>query len=217
MIIACVRTGTKYPFEYVVKLRNMVERHAGDLAYRFVCLTDQLERCFGIEFIDISSEGLPGWWGKMTLLKWHWRRMQRVVYLDLDTVIVGDLAPLCRVQLQSGLGICDNFARLAGAVNWPCKYNSSVMVIDAIFGEGLWREFNESRQMMESIGRYGDQMAIERLYPNADLLQSLLPPGYFLNYRNLSESIPPEAAIINFGGRSRPHNCNLAWVQKAWA
>lgn len=220
MILACVRTGAKYPFGYVVKLRNMIERHTGGrLDVRLVCLTDQPERCRGVDFIDISDEKLPGWWAKMALFKFNWRSGHRVVFLDLDTVIVGSLIPLLHVDLHPfRFGICDNFARLAGSTNWPCKYNSSVMVLDAQMDDVLWRRFNAQRGLMEANARYGDQMVIEHLiYPDAVLLQHRLPAGYFLNYRNLTEE-PPQwpTAIVNFGGKSRPHNSPLQWVKQSW-
>ena len=53
LIVACVRTGTRYDFSYVTKLRNMVARNL-DLPYTMVCLTDQPERCTGVAFVDIS-------------------------------------------------------------------------------------------------------------------------------------------------------------------
>lgn len=217
MIVACVRTGTKYPFDYVMKLRNMVERHMGGTPYTMVCLTDQPDRCYGVEFIDITSERLPGWWAKMALLKWGWRATSRVLFFDLDTVIIRSLKPLATVRLKRGFGLPENFTRLSGNLKWPCKYSSAVMVIDPIFSERVWKDFDKNRRLMDSIGRYGDQLAIEQLYPNAELLQELLPPNYFMSYRALSIHVPNDVAIINFGGSHRPHNCGIPWVQNAWA
>src|SRR5262245_43788508 len=111
MIIACVRTGLIYPFEYVVKLRNMVSRHFR-LPYTFYCLTDQPERCEGVGFIDVTKLGLPGWWAKMVLFEPQWRSNNDVIYFDLDTVVIGDLTPLADVPGE--FAICENFARLAG-------------------------------------------------------------------------------------------------------
>ncbi len=217
MIIACVRTGSKYSFDYVERLRNMVERHLVG-QFRMVCLTDQPERCEGVEFWDITSIGLPGWWAKMILFQGEWRQMHRVVFLDLDTVVIGNLAPLCAVALgYNGFGICENFTRLAGNTGWPCKYNSSVMVLDSSLDDGVWRVFNARRSLIERHNRYGDQMAIEELRPNATLLQRVLPVGYFHNYRNLTMTAPPNAAIVNFGGRHKPANCDIPWVRQAWA
>ena len=213
LIIACVRTGTLYGMDYVAKLRNMVARHL-TRPHTMVCLTDQPERCEGMVFIDVTDIGLKGWWAKMILFAPDWRGLTKVVYLDLDTVIIGNLLPLTAVAGE--FAICESFARLAGA-NYPCQYNSSVMVIGGGMMTHIWRRFEQQRtQLMAKHDRYGDQKVIEELYPYAAYLQDWLPEGYFCNYRNLTDHPPKGASIINFGGQHRPHNCPIRWVQEAW-
>lgn len=203
MIVSCVRTGDKFGPEYVHRLENAVRRHL-PIQYRFVCLTDS------------DCRGLPGWWGKMCLLEPSWRRDERVLYFDLDTVPVGDLSPLAELDVQ--FGICDNFARLAGN-DWPCAYNSSVMTIAPNWGGDVWDAFETDRDgIMARAGRYGDQKAIEELVPDAALLQEHLPTGFFVGYRELSKHAvpPPSCSIVVFAGSHKPHNTNCKWVQKAW-
>jgi len=215
LIIACVRTGTRYSFDYVTKLRNMVARHL-KRPYTMVCLTDQPERCSDVAFVDISAMKLDGWWAKMALFEPQWRYQSKVIYLDLDTVIIGELWRLAAVQGE--FAICENFTRLITNPNYPCRYNSSVMVIGYGMGNFIWHGFERRRDLLlMTHARYGDQACIEELYPSAPFLQSLLPKGFFCNYRQLTNHPPKQAAVINFGGSHKPDNCPIPWVQKEWA
>jgi hypothetical protein len=213
LIIACVRTGTLYGIDYVRKLRNMVARHL-KRPYTFVCLTDQPDRCEGVAFLDVSDIGLPGWWAKMILFAPEWRGLAKVVYIDLDTVIINDITPLTIVPGE--FSTCENFTRLSGSLTYPCKYNSSVLVIGAGQAAFVWNKFvQRSDLLMSKHARYGDQACMEELYPTAPFLQTLLPRGFLCNYRNLT-NVPPKSVIITFGGSHKPHNCPIPWVQREW-
>ena len=212
MIVACVRTGDKYPVEYVYKLRAMVARHL-PINLAFVCLTDRPQDLSGIDVEDISSLGLPGWWGKMALFSRSWRGNEPVLYFDLDTVPCGDLARLANLGI--GFGICKNFTRAAGVETYPCRYGSCVMYLGTELDGGVWQSFlNDKDRFMAS--KYGDQAAIEELLPDAKLLQDLFPEGYFLGYRDLTAEKPAAASVVVFAGRSKPHNCEHEWVRREW-
>ena len=213
VIVACVRTGTRYGFEYVTKLRNMAARHMRNHA--FYCLTDQPERCEGATFVDIAALGLPGWWGKMALFEPQWREGADVIFFDLDTVLVGDLAPLTGVPGE--FAILDSPVRAMGVKSYPCKYNSSVMVLGANRAAFVWVRFEkQATHYMSKHETYGDQAAIQEIAPYASSLNRLMPKGFFLNYRELSSRQPDGAAVINFGGTHKPDNCPIQWVQEAW-
>ncbi|NIQ01584.1 MAG: hypothetical protein GWM98_15365 [Nitrospinaceae bacterium] len=213
--VVCVRTGNKYPFEDVLRLKNMVDRHLMR-PFRFVCITDRPVSHTGVECVDIASTGLRGWWGKMTIFNRAVMPEGRLLYFDLDTVITGDLAPLA--DWSGRFGICANFTRAAGHPKYPCKYGSCVMSIGPDFGQLLWDTFYLNGQVNGIISRnpYGDQQAIEWLYPQAALLQEHLPKGYFLGYRDLKLKKPESAAVVVFGGASKPNNCTVPWVREEW-
>jgi hypothetical protein len=214
LIVACVRTGLKYPFTYVERLRNMVARHMS-LPYVLVCLTDQGERCDGALFIDVKAMRLPGWWAKFALFEPSWRESSQIIYIDLDTVIIGDLAPLAVVPDE--FAILESPVRAAGNKAYPCRYNSSVMTIGAGRCGFMWEKFDKRRNaLMLEHDRYGDQAAIEALYPDAAILNRRMPQGFFCNYRDLTSHPPEGASVINFGGSHKPQTCPIDWVQSAW-
>jgi len=214
-IIACVRTGERYGMEYVTKLRNMVSR-CFPQKHRMVCLTDQPDRCSDVDFVDVTALDLKGWWAKMALFAPEWRGQEKVIYLDLDTVLINEITPLAGVPGE--FSICENFTRLHGRTSYPCKYNSSVMVIGGGKCSFVWDRFDRDRhRLLSKHERYGDQAAIEELYPDAPFLQRFVPEGFFVNYRLLTMIKPRlPAAVINFGGSNKPENCSIPWVRESW-
>lgn len=211
--VACVWTGNKYGVEYVERLRNMVARHL-PLEHRFVCITD---RMLSVPEDVLPLPALPAlwtWWAKMQLFNQRLLGTDRILYLDLDTVIVGDLTPLATAQVE--FGICENFTRLAGHPDWPCRYGSCVMVIDEGYDTGIYMPFAKAIHGYMDCCPKGDQQAIELLYPGARFLQSCLPTGYFLGYRDLTPEKPEGCAVVIFAGNSKPHNCSHQWIKDAW-
>jgi hypothetical protein len=222
MIVACVRTGTKYPFEYVERLFAMVERNMPPIAYQFMVLTDQPERHPRMNFIDVSRIGLTGWWAKMLLFQKQWRAGHSVIYFDLDTVICGDLSPLVHLagrlaDSASRLAICESWTRRAGNPDWPCLYGSCVMLLHSTLDARIWDTFAPSAGgFIRMAGDYGDQRAIELIEPAAGLLQPMLPDGFMCSYRSLAKRRPAELSVVNFGGSSKPHTCKIDWVKDQW-
>ena len=97
--VVCIKWGTFYPALYVNRLYGMVARHLTG-AFRFTCFTERPE---GIrEEVDIQPlpdlgaevPPYPGQWGKSRL--WSERLADLdgpFLFIDLDCVILGDLAP----------------------------------------------------------------------------------------------------------------------------
>ena len=214
--IACVWTGNKYPVHYVERLRSMVARHC-PLPFRFICLTDHEEEINGVEMIDISRTELKRWWAKMCLLSPEIRGEGDCIYFDLDTVICGSLSPLLGAFAHD-FSTCANFTVRAGHTNWPCLYGSCVMTLRDGWGGLYWDQFwNDRESTIAECGKYGDQKAIELLYPYAALLQDILPQGVFLGRREIENHLlakPEGCSIIVFAGRHSPENCGVKWIEE---
>ena len=79
-LIACVlKSGGDFNESHVYALQKMCSKYMP--GERFVCLTDLRLDCDTIPL----SEGWDGWWSKIELFK-----LDSAVYLDLDTILVGD-------------------------------------------------------------------------------------------------------------------------------
>lgn len=214
LIVACVRSGERYGIEYVERLAKMVKRHL-PLEHTFVCLTDQPDRCDGVDFLDMSFTKLPGWWMKMALFRSAWRYDRRVLFFDLDTVVIGDITMLAQLDVRFGISL--NFARAFGATSWPCNYASSTMVLGPDLDDDVWYRFEkDASRLMIQFERTGDQHVIENFYPRATILQTKLPRDYLLNYRAIGPNKPTGSSVIVFGGKSKPHNSAHQWVRDEW-
>lgn len=214
--IAAVWQGTAFSPEYPERLRSSVLRHAPHLrSSRWLLLSDRDDAPLGWEVWDTRHLGLPGWWGKMALFDPRVRQGDRMVYMDLDTVVLGSIQPLLDVQQR--FAICENFHRRAGRT-MRCSYGSAVMVFGEQLSGKIWDRFWEDRtSLMRRAGGYGDQLVIELLAPRVPLLQNILPPGFFVHKTKLTSTPPTGATLAIFAGDHKPHNSPLPWVAREWA
>ena len=105
--ILCVRFGTRYGREYVERLRNMVARHCS-LPYEFVCLTDDPTPIEGVRLIVQPNAGYArGWWHKVHMFDPCLPLQDRVLYFDLDIVIISDINKLVENCGNDFYGILD--------------------------------------------------------------------------------------------------------------
>jgi hypothetical protein len=85
--VTCVYWGNKFSLDYVYNLKAMVARNT-TIPHNFICYSDK--KIPGIE-TRILKPGYEGWWNKLQLFDSSNKVSDRVVYLDLDTVITGNL------------------------------------------------------------------------------------------------------------------------------
>lgn len=85
-VVCVLRSGGRYDASWVSKLRDGVARHL-TIPYQFGCFSDVPVDCFRIPL----QSNWPGWWAKLEMF----RLKGKVLYLDLDSVIVGSLDEIC--------------------------------------------------------------------------------------------------------------------------
>jgi hypothetical protein len=206
MIVACVRTGTKYGPEYVERLVRGVKRHSS-VECSFMCLTDQPETWPGVENLSVE---LSGWWAKMALFNPDWRGNERLVYLDLDTVVNGNIDPL--LALETEFAICHSFT--PAHLKRPCKYSSCIIALAPNYGRRIYDEFMANKSaLIPMYVRYGDQRVMEHIDDSARSLQDMLPQGFFSYCR---DGFQKNASLLIFGAEAKPHNSRDHWVKQAW-
>lgn len=210
--IVCVRAGTKYPPEYVSILFDMVSRCMPEgMPYRQVCLTDQPETFENVTNLALP-DGVHGWWAKLALFKpGMFDPGERVLYFDLDTVLVG--------MLDDILGYDGPFASLCDVYR-PNGLQSSVLMWRAGEADFIWT-------LWERAGRPevdgGDQAWIEQAVKMTsagdlqfDRFQDLYP-GQFVSYKVDCLSGPPaDARVVFFHGDIKPHEFVSGWVADFW-
>jgi hypothetical protein len=200
-IVVCIKVGTKYGPEYVNRLASMVETHL-TRPHEFVCLTDEPSGV-NCPTAPVGTD-LPGWWAKLVLFKPHPSLAgRRIIFLDLDTVIVGNMDFV--LDYDGPLAILRDFYR-------PNGYGSAILSISPLGNPGVWEQFEKG--MMRQY--HGDQDWIQACM-RGDLWQDL-SPGKIVSYKvHCQEGVPSEASIVCFHGEPRPHQVShLPWMQEHW-
>lgn len=135
-----------YGPHYVANLRSMVARHLS-LPHRFVCLTDNIEGLpEGVEGIYVKKprKQVP-WWLKLRLFSSKYGWSGRLLYLDLDTLVIGSLDEIATFPAPFALlpDMAPNF-KGNGSHEIVHRYNSSVMVLDAGARDEIWDRFDNA-------------------------------------------------------------------------
>lgn len=92
--VACVlKSGGDYDERYVRNLYAAIGKTIPEA--HFYCLTDMRLSIRGARFIPLVK-GLPGWWSKLECFRKEivLSRYSAVLYIDLDSVILGSLKPI---------------------------------------------------------------------------------------------------------------------------
>jgi hypothetical protein len=181
LTVACVLSeGPRraYDRSHVARLQAMVARHL-DAPHAFVCIDDA---------------PWPGWWAKIALFA-PGRFAGRVLYLDLDVTITGDLAPLAHFP-----------APFAIVKDWNRPgFNSSVIAWDAGAVDRLYIEFDAD--VMARLA--GDQDWINERMPDA----ATFPLGWCASYRRhvrTHNHVPGSARVICYHGFPKPWDVEAA-------
>jgi hypothetical protein len=127
---------------------------------------------------------------------------ERIIYLDLDTVIAGNVDFLFEYAGQ--------FAILRDFHHW-WEYGSAVMSIAPGFGRHIWENFTPD--VMARL--HGDQNWIKEQVKDADRWQDVAP-GKIGSYKvdGLQDG-PKGFSVCCFHGRPKPHEVD-GWVTDAW-
>jgi hypothetical protein len=135
--VVCVWVHGEYPYgvEYVTRLRAMVARWI-DRPFRFVCLTDRPWLLpDDVQAVAVQKKTGFAPWTKLEVFNPERDFRGRVLYLDLDSLIVAPLAPILDAPgsflitadpAQPGQRSKDAYGRAIVR-----RFNSSVMVWDA--------------------------------------------------------------------------------------
>jgi hypothetical protein len=133
LTVACVWVNGHLPYkvEYVERLHAMARRWISR-PFTFVCLTDQPHLVpAGVTAIEIPNPNpLKGWWSKVELFR-AGRFTGRVLYLDLDSLIVDPLDVVIDYPAAFALAPHAGTFNGKGGLHVVKAFNSSVMVWDA--------------------------------------------------------------------------------------
>lgn len=206
-IFCVLRSGGEYKAKHVETLyKNIASYLPKDM--RFVCLSDVDVPC---ERLNLSY-GWSGWYAKMEICRPD--IAGDMLYIDLDTVVVGSLDGVLAVRRTT---VLRDFY-------WDCKPNknrdsvgSGLMYLTAEDRARVWQYWSAAPQARQrEAGEIGDQQVFQAVIgETADRWQDVLP-GQILSYKADIKKpgrmdLPPEARIVCFHGKPRPWNARGKW------
>jgi hypothetical protein len=212
--------GDKYPAEYVYRLKSAIARNSYQ-PYRFLCVTDHdLPGVYTTPIPDPDLTEHKGCLARLRLFDEVWQEEmgipvgERVVNLDLDLIVTGEIDGLWRRGVS--------FAILKGAnIANPCPFNGSVFMLRAGEHTEVWNRF--SLDALATIKRYefpDDQGWLWHMIPDADGWKAGIASGIYAFQKRgwtSGDQLPANAKIVAFPGKRDPAQyTHLEWVQRHW-
>lgn len=202
-VICVCKSGAEYDAEWVRKLKAGVSRHL--TGFTFHCLSD----------LDVPDRiplrhKWPGWWSKIEVFR---EAQAGDLYLDLDTVVVGNLDHFAK--LESDFLAIRNFhapSMIGSAVMWFGKPQKHVYerFCEKPF---KWIEYHERKRngpylgdqafVWESFGRKVEQFDMDAL-------------GIKSFKFHCREGIPRGTNLICFGGQPKLPEIKAKWIVENW-
>lgn len=208
--IVCVKFKPAYTSEYVNALYRACKKNL-TVPFRFICFTDDPEgHDEGIDnFISEKKDCLKGWWNKLHMFK-RGVLEGRVLYFDLDTVILKNIDDIANFDFDFGILRDFYFGRVRN------KYGSGIMAFKAEKYYHVWDEYEKEGMPQEIKG--GDQVYLEKFLIDPVILQDKFPGIQSLKVEKYHHGQPlkPEARIICFHGKPKPHEVNYNWIKESW-
>lgn len=199
------RDFDKYP--YVSRLQSMVARNLSH-EYEFVCLTDKPNE------IDCKAIPLeycyPGKWCKMEM----WRpdlpvNGDKILYLDLDEVIVDSIDPLVEINSDFVMTQC-SYTYNGNNPKRVARYSSAVVLYKPGVRPELWHQFtvNAMDQYMSDQDLVGGICPMEDTFPEKWI--------YKVRKERHMQLPEPGAKIMSFADPEKPHESDVEWLKQYW-
>lgn len=203
--VVLVRWGSKYGPPYVQRLLRDIATYLS-YPYETHLFTDD-PSCPAIaglvDHTHLLRPGLHGWWNKLAMFGNVFPPGARVLYFDLDVIIMGDLSPI--VACADPFVMISNF----GPNRPQSLHNSSVM---------LWTPSVFTRQVVDlyepEVAKklHGDQCWLWRVMRDGI---SNFPKGLVVSYKyDCRRAVPHSASVVVFHGDPKPIDASPWWANR---
>lgn len=201
--------GSKYPQFYVDRLQRGIARNMRD-EYRFHVCRPQAE--------DEHLTQIPGCFARLRAFDPEWQAAQginegdRIVNLDLDMVVTGDL---------TGMFDRDEPFVILQGVNTanPCRMNGSLWMLRAGYRPDVWSEFTIERAEAITVAEFpDDQRWFEHMLPDAGAFGPETGVyGFCKKGWPAGAALPRNAKLVAFFGWRDPSKfLHIDWVRHHW-
>ncbi len=192
LTVACVLwmgefENRRYSPAWVYRLRDMVAESL-PVPHRFVCLSNV--DVPGVETIPLQTDW-PGWWAKVELFNPALDLGDRVLYLDLDVFVTGDLMPIADYPSTMALMPPSHLfgtlkpREMRGVVR---KYQASCMVWNPPMGAEIYDQLDADAMTAFR----ADQDWIGHVHPDA----ATMPPSWFAKANQCRKGVPSGVRLV---------------------
>jgi hypothetical protein len=206
LTVVSVWSGNKYNSDYIKNLSWGLAEHL-NCAYNFVCFTDAsiIPAIDGVKFCQLPKLSFVlkhPWWYKIWLFGADSGLTGKVLYLDLDIMIVSNITKFVEFS-GDFLGIRD-FTRVT--YKSTRTTNSSMLFWNHEKYHRVWDKFQQYPEQIQS------KFAGDQNYISDELRSEITwwPDSWAISYRweFLKSGTQKETAVIVFHGSPKPHEIN---------
>ena len=220
--VVCLKHGTKYDADYVNKLYAGVKRNS-TVEFRFHCFTDNPEGLRS-EVVPhpLPHKNVEGWWQKLYLFSDEVNIKGRMLFIDLDTLITGNIDKY--ITKDAGFVVLrDLWAR-------GNNVGSAIMSFEAGAHKQIWDTFiADPVTAVRSLHPHGDQKWIQKHQAQRIYWQDTTGNEIVSFKSNCRGGLPHGTKIVCFHGKpSIPESINTTtrvqrfvipptpWVKEYW-
>lgn len=194
MIVATVlRSGGHYDVDYVERLAAA----AAEQELPFICLSDVPVACARMPLV----QNWPGWLSKIELFRLP-MFYGPVLYLDLDTVVTGDLRPLFRTE--PGFTMLEDFTEIGRPASGVMSWMGDFSQIYRRFRNELVSSYRNWRPHRGDCG-WIEQHVTPDLFPR---------DGSIISFKHdlKGAAVPDGCRAVCFHGKPRPRD--VGWLDE---
>jgi len=189
-----------YTSEWVYKIKRSLEKNS-TIPFRFFCLTN--EQLPGVETLKLYHPN--GWWSKMELCRPDIKG--RVHYLDLDTLIVGNL----------DFFLAEEESLLYKDWLWSDQKESALFVLNEEERREVW-DFWSKDPRSHMFNFFGDGRVYNFCIGKKVKSLQERHPGKIRTWKETDmKSLPLGCKILSFSGQPKQNSFDDShWIKKYW-
>ncbi len=189
-----MKWGTKYGAEYVNNLYAAVKRNT-TLPFNFHCFTeDSMSVHEDVIIHPLKFDGIDGWWNKLYLFSDEIDIDGRVLFIDLDTLITGNIDDM--LEITEGFVMIKDFF-------FPNQNNdgSGLMSFETKQHPKIWNTFiSNPDAAVKSLHPHGDQKWIVKFVDKVTHWQDILPEQVVSFKIHCREGLPNNTRVVCYHG-----------------
>ncbi|MGV7234713.1 MAG: hypothetical protein ACQ9ET_00500 [Nitrosomonadaceae bacterium] len=205
--IICLKYGTLYGAADVNRLYAAI-KHNTNVPFVFHCFTDDIR---GIH-PDVHNHQLPhalpgvGWWHKLYFFSAEQPIKGRLVFMDLDTLITGNIDDI--LSYDKNFMVLHDFFMIRTPNNRDAyglgkdAVQSSIMSWNSGEHVHIWNEFiKRPKEIVNSFHPHGDQKWIQQQQEEREYFQDIFPNQIVSFKIQCGGGLPSDARIVCYHGK----------------